>query len=59
MISWQNQLVKYNDQRSYITSCDLGHPKDHDHMLEQSLREIKYRVLVPLLKMVSINLHAG
>ena len=59
MISWQNQLVKYNDQRSYITSCDLGHPKDQDHMLEQSLCEIKYRVLVPLLKMVPINLHAG
>ena len=59
MISGQNQLVKYTDQRSYITSCDLGHPKDQDHKLELSRREIKDRVLVPLLKMVSINLHAG
>ena len=45
MISYQDQWARSKDQRSKITSGDLDHPKDQDHPLGRSFREIKIVIL--------------
>ena len=41
MISLQDQWRGSKDQRSKIITSDLDHPKDQDHWLRRSFREIK------------------
>ena len=45
MISQKDQLLQKKDQRSKITSGDLDHQKDQDHLPCRSFKKIKIAIL--------------